>query len=414
MIDAHLLQIVEEPGLGRPESSGRVFEQGGEGLAPAFRLLVVEPERVLEPLDQAVDLGPGGNQAGRAGHRGGEGPQDGRADHVSLGPGRFGPPLQPSRLPTLRHRRVGRRHEGPQLVCGLLRLRDGPGVEPRVRGTGKPGPLQQRLAVHVLRQDGLDGRAAHDGGEGVGQQRGGEVAEFKVTGSELDVDGPVVARRKDRAVIAEDGADLVEHDRADPLDPRPKVRGAQLPRREPAIDRRMDMSVIKPPPEVEANLRGIGVGEVLWVGPRQQEGGRRPGIAGPQAQLVLGDDRAESRAGDGVALATSGMEPEERKPAVPLDHPSEDGGGIKNASGSAARTARSSSATSMTDPPRPPCPTPASCPWPSYPPRSGAARRQPGSGSAPKNFFGRGSDSQPHAAPDRRRRAVHGSEAPGT
>ena len=109
------------------------------------------------------------------------------------------------------------------------------------------------------------------------------MAEVEVTGGELDIDGPVVARRKDRAVVAEHSADLVEYDRADPLDPCPKVRGAQLPRREPAIDRRMDMSVIKPPPEVEENLSGLGVGEVLWVGPRSRKAvagqgspGRRP------------------------------------------------------------------------------------------------------------------------------------------
>ncbi len=44
VVDADLLEVVEQPGLGRPEASRASFERGEEGLAPLAEAGIVEVE----------------------------------------------------------------------------------------------------------------------------------------------------------------------------------------------------------------------------------------------------------------------------------------------------------------------------------------------------------------------------------
>ena len=151
VVEADALEVVEQPRLGRPESSGRVFEQGGRAWLQRSASSSSNPSacwscctrRLISA--QAASGGSGRSPGRRGSARWPRGPRFPwtRPIRPAVPAIASAPAPAPARWEA---------PEGPQLECGLLRLRDGPGVEPRVRGTGKPGPVQQCLAVHVLRR----------------------------------------------------------------------------------------------------------------------------------------------------------------------------------------------------------------------------------------------------------------------
>ena len=62
LIDADLLQVVQQPGLDRPQAPRRLMGQGQQGLAPGPRLLVFDAQGRLQAIDQSMHFFPQGGR----------------------------------------------------------------------------------------------------------------------------------------------------------------------------------------------------------------------------------------------------------------------------------------------------------------------------------------------------------------
>ena len=319
VVEADLLEVVEQPRLGRPEPPRRAVEQDRQGSAPPVRLGVVERERPLEPPDQEVELGPG-VEARRLGPRPrrvprGPGPENRGSDHVAPRRDGLGASDQPARHPPGRLYRPGRLLLPPLPYRLRLRLRArrlGPGGGRLGIGrASQPRRREEGRAIDVACQRRADRLVVLDPREDVRQQHRGEIPELQVRRGELDVGRPVVAGRQQHVLLPEHRPDLVELDPADPADPVVEDGIGERPVGESPLDGDVRAGMEQHSPVVDQHQLAGGDGQFLEIGAGQQDDDRGPLLVGPQPELLPLDHRAQLRFGDRIDPTVRDLKPEE-------------------------------------------------------------------------------------------------------
>ena len=167
VVEADVLQVVEQPLLGGPEPRGGILQQGRQGPDPEAGLPFLHEQGLAKPDREPIERGPGRCPLGLSGVRSGlpgrSRPEDRRPDVVpplARRPGPFGH-FQRMTIGPAPHRSPARVRPDPESA--------GP-IEPARRGgrlgcAGRPGRGQECLAVNVPGQDGLDRTDRLDRGE---------------------------------------------------------------------------------------------------------------------------------------------------------------------------------------------------------------------------------------------------------
>ena len=231
VIQADVLQVVEQPPLGRPEPSGGLAEQGRQRRDPEAGLALLDEERLLqshrEPSDRRPGRGPLGLTRVRPGPHRRPRPEDRRADGIPALGGRPRPRRQPMESgthpgvprPTSVDAAAGGSDPSARLD-GHLRFRragrPGRGEEgPRRRG---PGPAPPRSWP-----------GTRSPGRQSDRRRWLEARQLEEHRRERRVSRPVGGRGQQQAILRERIAGLLELGAADRRDPRPSPGSSICP-----------------------------------------------------------------------------------------------------------------------------------------------------------------------------------------